>query len=321
METIHMSGRTMDHGICVLFFKSACQIGAYVYNKRRAYGRCGLMSCRVDFPLHQLQILRQRILTRPLHHKLINVPQRTIRNLHQRLLREKRLMPRHNHIVKRHQPHQHIIMNNLPRMIIIKQRTLTFVNIQRNTPQMLRLESPNHSLRINKPSSGSIDQHRTRLHLRNRLLVDNPPRAIHQRAMQADHVRLSKNLIKRLILSNPFKRRRRKRIVRQDPTPKPLHDLRRRNPNLPRANKPNRLPKERSPHQPVQREIPLPRPVVRAVRLAVQRLDQRNRKLRHGLRRIRRHVGDHDAGLFGRHEVDVVEARAAQQNRLDAFLR
>lgn len=48
METIHMSGRTMDHGICVLFFKSACQIGAYVYNKRRAYGRCGLMSCRVD---------------------------------------------------------------------------------------------------------------------------------------------------------------------------------------------------------------------------------------------------------------------------------
>lgn len=30
------------------FFKSACQIGACVYNKRRAYGRRGLMSCRVD---------------------------------------------------------------------------------------------------------------------------------------------------------------------------------------------------------------------------------------------------------------------------------
>lgn len=266
---------------------------------------------RQRIPLHKLQIFRQRILTRPRRHKLINVPQRTLRNLPQRLLREKRLMARHKHIMKRHQPHQHVVMNNLPRVIIVKQRAFALVHVQRHAAQVLRLERPDDGSRVNESTAGSVDEHRAGLHLCEGFFVDDPPSTIHQRAVQTDNVRLWENLIQTLILSNALQRRRRIRIIRQNPTPKALHDPRRRNPNLARADKPNRLAMQRPAQQPIQREIALSRPIIRPMRIPIQRLDQRDRKLSDRLGRIRRHIGNHDASLLSSIKINMVEAGAS----------
>lgn len=260
---------------------------------------------------HQLQILRQRIPTRPRRHKLINIPQRAVRNLPQRLLREKRLVARHNHIVKRHQPHQHIVVNNLARVVAVEQRALALVHVQRHAAEVLRLERPDDGSRVDEPAAGGVDEHRAGLHLCDCLFADDPAGAVRQGTVQADNVGRWENLIQALILPNALQRRRGIRIVRQNPTPKALHDARRRDPNLARADKPNRLAMQRPAQQPIQREIALSSPVIGPMRVPVQSLDQRNRKLGNRLGRIRRHIGNHDAGLFSSNEVNMIEAGAS----------
>ena len=67
------------------------------------------------------------------------------------------------------------------------------------------------------------------------------------------------------------------------------------------------------PNEPVQREVAVTHPVVGAVNPSVQRQNQRDGVLGHRIGRIRGHPHDDDAETPGGVEIDIVEARAAEE--------
>ena len=73
--------------------------------------------------------------------------------------------------------------------------------------------------------------------------------------------------------------------------------------------------------EPVEGEVAVADPVVRLVDAAVERQDQRDRVLGHGVRRVRRYSHDVEAEPAGRREVDVVEAGAAERDVAHACCR
>ena len=64
--------------------------------------------------------------------------------------------------------------------------------------------------------------------------------------------------------------------------------------------------------QAVERKVTFAHTGKSAVRVAVQRQDQRQRVFGHGLRRIGGHAGHEQAQPGGSGDVDVVKARTAQ---------
>lgn len=108
-----------------------------------------------------------------------------------------------------------------------------------------------------------------------------------------------------------------KRIMSQQSTPKPTIDPRRRKSNSSHPDHAHGLPVQCDAQQTLDIEIPLPHAIKRAMRLAIQGLDQRDRKLRHRLGRICRDMSHEEAQCLGCREIDVVESRAVEQDGLD----
>ena len=202
-------------------------------------------------------------------------------------------------------------------MVVVEQLALALVHVQREPGQPLLLERRDHRPRVHEPAARRVDQQRPRLHERQRRVRDDVPRLVRQRAVQRHHVAAPQQLLERHVLAERLERGARERVVRHQLAPEALHDPRERNPDAPRADQPHRLAGQRAAQQPVEREVALAHAVVRAVRAPIQSLDQRHRVLGYGLGRVRRHVGHGEPQVLRRHQVDVVVARAAEEDRAD----
>ena len=112
---------------------------------------------------------------------------------------------------------------------------------------------------------------------------------------------------------SPF--RRRKWIVCQHLCPEAAIDLRGDAANLPRADQAHCLPVEVKPDEATERKIVFTHAIVGAVNLAIERQQQRDRMLGHGVRGIGRDADDRHAKRLGRDEVHVVEPGAAQRHQ------
>lgn len=84
--------------------------------------------------------------------------------------------------------------------------------------------------------------------------------------------------------------------------------------DLSRPDDADRLPVHVEAKQTVECEIPFAHPIVRAMDLAVQAEDERERMLRDGVGGVGRHANDLQSQSVGRPQVDVVESRAAQSD-------
>jgi hypothetical protein len=71
----------------------------------------------------------------------------------------------------------------------------------------------------------------------------------------------------------------------------------------------------------MKREVAIADTIVRSVYVAVECQNQRERVLRNGIGRVRRHAHDLDAQPLRRSDVDVVESRTAQGNTFCAGVR
>ena len=106
------------------------------------------------------------------------------------------------------------------------------------------------------------------------------------------------------------------RVVRQHAHPEAAEQPDERASDLARADHADRLAAQVEPHEPADGEVPFAHPVVRPVDLPVQRHEQRERVLGHGVRRILRDAHDRDAVLAGRFQVHVV----VSYNKFGCFL-
>ncbi|KAL4891581.1 hypothetical protein BDV59DRAFT_194270 [Aspergillus ambiguus] len=242
------------------------------------------------------------------------VAQRHRRNLPQRLIRKERLMAAHQHIVERHQAHQHIVMDYFPRVVVVEQIPLLLVHIQRQPAHLAGLQRLDRRPSVDQSAARRVHQQGARLHPRQRFLVDDVPGALRQRTVQADDVAVGQQRLQIDKLAVLAELVAAKRVKRQQPAPKAVHDARKRQADAPHAHHAHRLPAQRQAQESLQVEVALADAVVRAVRLAVQRLDQRHRELGHRLGRVARHVGHEQAQLLRRAEVDVVEPGAAEED-------
>ena len=94
------------------------------------------------------------------------------------------------------------------------------------------------------------------------------------------------------------------------------HDAGEDGADLPRADHPHRPTHEIETHETVELEIPLARAIVGARNLAIQREEEADGKLGHGVGKIIDNAHDLDAELPRRPHVDMVEACGTRRDEL-----
>jgi len=107
-------------------------------------------------------------------------------------------------------------------------------------------------------------------------------------------------------------------VESQQLTAKSGHDAGKDGSDLPGADHGHRATHEIETHETVEREIPLASAIVGPRNLAIQREQQANGELGHGVRRIIDHAHDLDAELARRPQVDMLMRWAASPPRLRA---
>src|SRR4029453_6680937 len=105
-------------------------------------------------------------------------------------------------------------------------------------------------------------------------------------------------------------------VESQQLTAEPGHDAGKDDADLPRADHGHRATDEIEAHETVELEIPLASAIVSPRNLAIQREQQANGELGHGVRRIIDDADDLDAQLASRLQVDMIEARRTRRDEL-----
>ena len=239
------------------------------------------------------------------------------------LPREEPLMRGDDHVVERQQPGQHVVIQNAVRGILVEVGRLLFVDVQPRGADPLLLQTVDQRLGMDQLPAARVDEHDTRLHLRDGHVADHVARRIGQRAVQRNNVRTVVELVERDI--GDARRRGILRIgievIGQHLHAEPLEDADQLPGDPPRTDDPRRLAVKIETQQAVQREVAVARAPVGTVDLAVERQHQRHGVLRHGMRRIGRdpHHGHAAAGRLA--QINVVEARTAQRQELHTLRR
>lgn len=230
----------------------------------------------------QMAVRNQRVLARHSSEKVFQIPQRRLRNLCQRLLREESLMATDDHIVERCQPHQLIVLNDMTTVILVEQGALSFVDIKREPTQLMTLEGVNDGLCVDQPTTRRVDEHGVLFHLGERLLVYDVLGLISQRTVERDKVALGQQFVETGILAVRLEGIGRIGVVGHQLAAKALEDASKANTNLTSADDTDGFAVKCTTEQAIEVEVALAHAVVGSVRLAVERLDQSNGKLGDG---------------------------------------
>ena len=165
-----------------------------------------------------------------------------------------------------------------------------------------------------------VDEHHARLHLRDRYVTDHVTGRIVQRTVQRDDIRTGIEFVERHIVE-PLgcgKSRIGTGVVGQHPHPEPQKDADQAARDPSRADDAGRLAPKVVAQQSVERKIPVARPPVGTVDLAVERQQQSHGMLRHGMRRIGRNAHDRNREACGGTQIDIVETGATQGDQPDS---
>ena len=140
--------------------------------------------------------------------ELPHIIKRGIRNIRKRLIGQKRLMRRHNHVRHGNQSGQNIIIHNVIRIIMEKYIRFFFIHVQAGCTDLPLLDSFQKRLGINERPSGCVNQGNTLLHLRNALRIHHMSVLIRQRAVERNYVTSLPKLVKRHIFNPGILRRK-----------------------------------------------------------------------------------------------------------------
>ncbi len=238
----------------------------------------------------------------------------------QRLLREVGLVGGDDDVVERQQARQRVVVDNLVRAVFVEVLALLLVDIQSGRSDLFVFQSFDEGVGVDELSAAGVDDHHAVLHLADGVVVDEVLRLLRQGAVQGDDVRAVVELVEcgidHLVLAG-------KVVVGIEVVGQYVHAEAAEDADellgyLARADDARRLAVHVEAQQAVQGEVAVARAPRGAVDFAVEREHQRHGVLRHGVGRVGGHANHRDAALGGGLQVDVVVARAAQGQQLDA---
>ena len=97
-------------------------------------------------------------------------------------------------------PCKHVVLDDLCREIAKEQLLLFFVDIETDMSDVPRLEAVDQGGRVDQRASARVDDHHSRLHLRDRRGIDHVPRVARQRRVQRHDVGLRPQLFERPVV-------------------------------------------------------------------------------------------------------------------------
>lgn len=249
------------------------------------------------------------------------VPQGAGGDLVQGLLGEEGLVAADEDVVEGGQTHEQVIVDDVTGVVSVEEAALALVHVEGDAAEPPALERSEQRVRLYQAAAGGVDELGAGLHARQRLLVDDVVGALHQGAVEADEVGLAQHLVQLRVGAVLAELVVLEGVEAEDAAAEAgAHDAREAHADAAGADDADGLAGEGLAQEPVEAEVALAHAVVRPVRVPVQRLQQGDGELGHGLGRVRRHVGDEEPEALRRVQVHVVEARAPQEHRLHALL-
>ncbi len=182
-------------------------------------------------------------------------------------------MTGNQHIRERHQTQKDLVVEDFGRAILVEERALLLIHVDRQPAQLPRLESRDDGAGVDEAAARAVDEHCARLHPVERRLVDHVAGGVHERAVQRDDVRLLQQRVELDVLAVLLELRDLERVVRQESAAEAVQDLSGCQPNLARADDAHGLAVHGEAEQTIEVEVALAHSVEGAVRFAVKRLD------------------------------------------------
>ena len=203
----------------------------------------------------------------------------------QRLLREVGLVGGDDDVVERQQARQRVVVDNLVRAVFVEVLALLLVDVQSGRPDLFVFQSFDEGVGVDELSAAGVDDHHAVLH---------------------DHLVLAGKVVVGI------------EVVGQYVHAEAAEDADELLGNLARADDAGRLAMHVETQQAVQGEVALARTPCGTMYLAVEREHQGYGIFGHGVGRVGGYAHHGDTTLGGGLQVDVVVARAAQGQQLDA---
>ena len=223
-------------------------------------------------------------------------------------------MAGHQHVGEGHQALEGLVVDDLAGQVLEEQRAFLLVHVDGQVAEPARLQPADHCMGIHQSAARGVDEHRARLHPRQRGVIDQVLGIGRQRAVQRDDVSARQQFIQRHHLADTREGRRRVRVVPQHRAAHTLEDARGGQADLAGTDDADRAAMQGAPEQAVEHEVAFAHAVVGSMGLAVEGHHQRQCMLGHGFGRIRRHPRDEQVQRFRSGKVHIVEARTAQQH-------
>lgn len=258
--------------------------------------------------------LDQGVLAFAAVHEVGEVPKGDVGDLAQRLLGEEGLVPADEDVVEGGEAHEVVVLDDGAGVVVVEEGALVLVHVEGQTAEVPLLQRGDDGLGVDEAAARRVHEHRALLHLAQRGLVHDVPRAVRQRTVQADDVGAAQQVLQRRVLAVAGELVVGEGVEGEQLAPEPPHDAREGDADPARADDAHGPAVQRAAEEAVEGEVGLAHAVVGAVRVAVQRLHQGHGELGHGLGAVRGHVGDGEAEARRRLEVHVVVAGAAQED-------
>src|SRR5690606_37042498 len=212
-----------------------------------------------------------------------------------RLTGEKSLVAGDQDVREGEQPGEYVVLNHGAGEVLVEEIGLLLVDVEPEGADPATLQRLDHRARVDQPSPARVDEDHARLHPLQSRLIDQVMCGGGEGEMERNDVGRGEQLLQGYVLTPDFEYRVvRVRIVRKDPAAEAVHDPGEHRADLARADHSDSLPVEVEAEQPVQREVALAHPGVRAVELPVEGEEQPHRVLRDRVRRVCRDANDGD---------------------------
>ena len=222
------------------------------------------------------------------------------------------------HIGKGQQARKHVVGEDVAAVVGEEQVGLLLVDVDGQAAEPAALERADHGLGVDHRAAAGVDEDGATRHARQALGVDQVVGVGVQRALQQQHAAARQQLVQRHVGRRHLGVR--EGIVRQHLAAQALEDPQHAAPDAPGADHADGLAVQVEAEQSVELEIALAHPGRRAVRLAHQGQQQRQRVFGHRVRRVLGHTRHRQPKLLRGLQVDVVEAGTAQQHQAHAEL-
>jgi hypothetical protein len=220
----------------------------------------------------------------PVASKLVTFSMVDLADRAERLGGEKGLVGRDQHIGEGKKACEDVILDQLLGEILEEQSFLFLVHVQAKISDLARFQAGDHRLRVHDGAPARVDQHHAPPHATDRASIDHVMGCRRQRAVQRDDVARIENFFRLDVSAERLDVRPSHRVAREDGAAEAVQDPGDYGPDLACTNHAYGAAREIEAKQVVEREISFSNAVVGTVNLPVERQDECDRMLGHGMR-------------------------------------